>query len=470
MMLAPLLARGVLLGAINLSSTRKNVFTPEHVTMIQEVASSVAIALQQAKLHEQFEARMAAAEALAEVSAVLRAAHTIDEVLAHILERVTAVIGGTSGSIFLLESGTNELVARGAYPPDPHMQTRRRQLGEGITGRVAATGRMFISEDLQQETMAHLIRSEIDQLQVIRSCVALPLRTQKHIVGVLHVGLPQKHTFTQTEVQLLTTISEIAGTALDRAMVLETLEQRIARRTSALEQANERLKELDQLKSKFVSDVSHELRTPVTNLKLYLDLLQRAGPEKQERYYTVLQQQTDRLIHLIESILDLSRLELGQAKIQFVSIDLNALIQQVTTVHQTVAEVKGLALTGHLHPTLPLIHGERNQLAQVITNLLSNAINYTATGQIQVQTHWDETTNHVCLTVSDTGMGISLSDKKHLFDRFYRGEHTASSDIPGNGLGLAIVKEIVDLHNGRIDIHSKIGQGSTFQVWLPCSE
>jgi signal transduction histidine kinase len=149
---------------------------------------------------------------------------------------------------------------------------------------------------------------------------------------------------------------------------------------------------------------------------------------------------------------------------------LNALIQQVTTVHQTVAEVKGLALTGHLHPTLPLIHGERNQLAQVITNLLSNAINYTATGQIQVQTHWDETTNHVCLTVSDTGMGISLSDKKHVFDRFYRGEHTASSDIPGNGLGLAIVKEIVDLHNGRIDIHSKRGQGSTFQVWLPCSE
>jgi GAF domain-containing protein len=87
MMLAPLLARGVLLGAINLSSTRQNVFSPEHVTMIQEVASSVAIALQQAKLHEQIEARMAAAEALAEVSAVLRAAHTIDEVLAHILER-----------------------------------------------------------------------------------------------------------------------------------------------------------------------------------------------------------------------------------------------------------------------------------------------------------------------------------------------------------------------------------------------
>jgi len=109
--------------------------------------------------------------------------------------------------------------------------------------------------------------------------------------------------------------------------------------------------------------------------------------------------------------------------------------------------------------------GEHNQLAQVITNLLANAIHYTPAGRVRVTT--SQTDGYVCLTVQDTGIGIEPEDLPHIFNRFYRGRRAGQSNIPGSGLGLGIVKEIVDLHQGRIEVDSQVGGGSTFRVWLP---
>jgi signal transduction histidine kinase len=272
---------------------------------------------------------------------------------------------------------------------------------------------------------------------------------------------------TAAHLRLLTGIAEIAGSALDRALVLETLEHRVASRTHELRVANEQLQQLDRLKSKFVSDVSHELRTPITNLNLYLDLMLKGKEERREHYLAVLQQQTRRLNNLLEDILSLSRLEMGQANIQMAPVDLNRVIEQVVTAHLPRAEMSGLKVRLDLHPDLPPVWGERNQLAQVITNLLTNALNYTPQGVIRVQTWRQKERNQACLQVSDTGLGILKADRPYLFDRFYRGQQAGQSAIPGTGLGLAIVKEIVDLHRGEIAIESEAGEGTTFTVYLP---
>jgi len=242
------------------------------------------------------------------------------------------------------------------------------------------------------------------------------------------------------------------------------LEQRVADRTRELAQANEQLHELDRLKSKFVSDVSHELRTPVTNLKLYLDLLERGNPDKHAHYRHTLKEQADRLSQLINNILDLSRLELGAAKVQFIPVDLNGLVEQIVVAHRPLAESAGLHLIFRPDPALECVRGERNQLAQVVTNLIANSINYTQTGQVQVST--SRTADRACMQVEDTGIGIDPEDVPHLFDRFYRGKQVAGFDIPGTGLGLAIVKEIVELHGGKIEVESRVSIGSTFRVWL----
>jgi two-component system phosphate regulon sensor histidine kinase PhoR len=230
-----------------------------------------------------------------------------------------------------------------------------------------------------------------------------------------------------------------------------------------------RNKQLDRLKDQLIFDVSHELRTPVTNLNLYLELMDSGKPEKQADYMRVLKSETNRLIDLIESILDLSRLDMMKSKkVVLSSVDLNSVAEQVVAAHRPLADSAGLRLEFIPEIGLPDIQGEPNQLGRLITNLLSNSIRYTPKGTVYIRTYQEN--GQACLEVEDTGMGIEPEDLPHLFDRFYRGRKVSQSKITGTGLGLAIVSEIVEIHEGHIEVESQVGQGSTFKVWLPLFE
>jgi len=225
-------------------------------------------------------------------------------------------------------------------------------------------------------------------------------------------------------------------------------------------------KELDRMKDIFVSDVSHELRTPTTNISLYLELMDYAPAAKQTEYLGVLKEQAHQLRKLVEDILDLSRLTMGKyKKIEFSAIDLNIVAEQVIAAHLPLAEASGLSLKFAPCDAMPPVRGEENQLARLITNLVSNALRYTMEGGVEVRTSVLD--HQACLWVQDTGMGIDPEDIPHLFERFYRGRRVRQSRIHGTGLGLAIVKEIVDLHEGSIDIKSIVNSGSTICVRIP---
>ncbi len=225
-------------------------------------------------------------------------------------------------------------------------------------------------------------------------------------------------------------------------------------------------KELDHLKDMFVSDVSHELRTPTTNIRLYLELLEDAPPEKTPKYLSVIKEQSQLLTKLVEDILDLSRLAMAKArKIEFEKMDLNLLAEQVVTAHLPLADATGLDLIFEPCPDLPTIQGDQIQMSRVITNLVSNAVRYTQKGNVSVRTYKSD--SQVCLAVHDTGIGIESGDLPHIFERFYRGQGVRQSKIHGTGLGLSIVKEIVELHDGSIEVNSEFGKGSTFKIMLP---
>jgi len=160
-------------------------------------------------------------------------------------------------------------------------------------------------------------------------------------------------------------------------------------------------------------------------------------------------------------------LDLGGDKVEFAPVDLNNVVEQVVTAHQPRAELARLELVFEPGPALPPVRAERNQLSQVVTNLVGNAINYTDNGRVQVVTYLAPDRRQACLEVKDTGMGIEPEDMPHLYERFYRGQRIGSSNIPGTGLGLAIVKEIVNLHGGRIEVESRMDEGTSFRVWLP---
>jgi PAS domain S-box-containing protein len=230
-----------------------------------------------------------------------------------------------------------------------------------------------------------------------------------------------------------------------------------------------RQKELDVMKDIFISDVSHELRTPITNISLYIELLESAATEKRPRYLNVVKEQSQVLTKLVEDILDLSRLSSANARpVIFTSSDLNLLIDQVVTAHLPLAEAAGLSLRFFPTRDLPKVPVEQNQFARLVTNLVSNAIRYTQAGVIQVSSGCID--GRISIKVEDSGIGIEPEDLPHIFERFFRGSNVRQSEIHGTGLGLAIVKEIVDFHGGSIEVHSQRGQGSVFQVWLPATQ
>jgi signal transduction histidine kinase len=216
-----------------------------------------------------------------------------------------------------------------------------------------------------------------------------------------------------------------------------------------------------------VSDVSHELRAPITNLSMYLYLLESGHLEKRDQYVRVLREQTARLVQLVEDILDLSRLVSGAADTGVEPLELNMLVERVVTGYQARAEAANLALIFDPAAHLPNVLGDASQLSRVVTNLIGNAINYTVEGWVRVTTWLDERREQLCVQVADSGRGIEPDDLAALFDRFYRGRSAVQAGIPGTGLGLAIAKEIVDHHGGRIEVESQVGRGSTFRIWLP---
>jgi len=252
-----------------------------------------------------------------------------------------------------------------------------------------------------------------------------------------------------------------------RTSELATANVRLEHQATELATANVQLKELDRLKSKFVSDVSHELRTPISNLSIYLEMLEGGNPDKRERYLAVLREETQRLENLVTDVLDLSRMETGVTASQFVWADLNELIDKMVTANRLGAEAKGLELTFEPGVDLPKVLVDVDLMNQALINLIANAINYTPEGSVNAKTMFDEDESLAILEIADTGVGIAASDTQHIFERFYRGEHAGQSTIPGTGLGLAITKEIIEKHGGSIDLKSEVGAGSVFTIRLP---
>jgi signal transduction histidine kinase len=229
------------------------------------------------------------------------------------------------------------------------------------------------------------------------------------------------------------------------------------------------LRALDRMKSRFVSDVSHELRTPITTIKLYAALMQKASPDKMGQYLEMLSEEADRQARLVEDILQISRIDAGRLEMSPQRISLNELGELIVANHMAVAGERGLNLRYQPTEPAPMVLADPDRLMQVLSNLVTNAINYTSSGgEVVLSTAREDVDGRTWAkaVVTDTGMGIPEEELGQVFDRFFRGEQPRLMQMPGTGLGLAIVKEIVELHGGQVTVESRLGEGSTFTIWL----
>jgi PAS domain S-box-containing protein len=232
---------------------------------------------------------------------------------------------------------------------------------------------------------------------------------------------------------------------------------------------NERLRELDRLKDEFIALVSHELRTPLTSIRGYTELLLdgEAGElgDDQRQFLGVVERNAHRLLHLVGDLLFLAQVEAGKLVLDVGAVELGAVASESVEAARPQAEAKGITLTLATGP-VPLVAGDRARIAQLVDNLVSNAIKFTPeSGRVDVRVR--ALRKRAVLEVRDSGIGIPANERQHLFQRFYRTSTATEQAIQGTGLGLAISKAIVDAHDGRITLTSEEDVGTTFRVELP---
>jgi PAS domain S-box-containing protein len=261
------------------------------------------------------------------------------------------------------------------------------------------------------------------------------------------------------------------GTLYDAALIVAPLSVTASQLGGFVAIARDitRQKELDRLKDQFVANVSHELRTPLTNIKLYVTLLQQRLSDKHPQYWLTLQREVNRLEGLIESLLSISRLDMGQAPLELEALDMNDVVRQLLRDRVALIGERGLTVETVLAADLPPARASANFVSQFLSNLVTNATHYTPpSGQIVVSTarRSDRDRSWITFTVKDTGSGINADDLPRLFERFYRGEAGRRSGTPGIGLGLATCSDVADKLGGHITVAGPPGQGAAFTVWL----
>lgn len=463
----PLRQQKQLVGILAVQSDQLNTFAHSDTAVLNILADQLAVVMEKTHLFAEIQQRTHELESIASFSAALREMGAISEMAPTLLENIVTISKASAGYLLLRDTeDSTRATVRGQYPAILPLNNQSVDLNEGCFATAFVTGNLHICTACDPNPICNAINNYLPA-DSTANFISLPLRTQERIIGIVLLGITTTRPLAEQNLSLLTAVADIAGSAIDRAIVLETLEDRVEARTLELERANSRLQELDTLKSKFVSDVSHELRTPITNLNLYLDLLEKGSNDRHDFYMSVVRKQVSRLQQLLSDILDLSRLEIGTSRLEMTAVSLNSIIDPIVAAYQPSLLASGLDLKFDLAENLPQVWGERNQLSQVITNLISNSINYTPKGSIKISTFLDTERQQAALQIADTGIGISPEDRQHLFDRFYRGQRVSQLNIPGTGLGLAIVQEIVSIHNGTIDLESSPGKGATFTVWLP---
>ena len=268
----------------------------------------------------------------------------------------------------------------------------------------------------------------------------------------------------------LTGIIVVTGSRIHRVLRVRefTLRFELDKSRKMLEESNQKLLELDQVKSRFFANISHELRTPLTLLLAPLEsLLRRFNLEPDTKDLLVTMHSNGmRLLKLINDLLDLVRLESGRMEVKREPLEVAGFVKGLASAARQVADDKRLRLETVVDPALGTVLGDKDKLEKIVLNLMFNALKFTPAGG-RVELRAQKRDEDFVLTVADTGMGISEKNLPHVFDRFWQADDSSKRKYQGVGIGLALVKELVEIQGGKVTVQSQEGKGTTFTVTLP---
>jgi len=324
------------------------------------------------------------------------------------------------------------------------------------------------------------LKEKIIRVFKVHSFVVSPISPKEGNKGFLFVGTENMDvSIGEGDEELITILANQIGQALENARLFEKtwraqqdLEKKVEERTHALTGAFEEVKLISKRKTDFISAVSHELRTPLTSIKGYASIL-LAGklgeiPEDVHNRLDKINRHSDELTHLVNELLDISRIESGKVIMKKERLELKNILAQVVDLLAVQLKEKDIQLSANISEDANVIFADPNQINRVFINIIDNAIKFTPhNGRISVESRKKD--EHIQVDITDTGCGIPEEALSAVFEEFYRVDNPINQQVKGTGLGLSLVKHIIEAHAGKIWADSKIGHGSTFSFTLPQS-
>jgi signal transduction histidine kinase len=470
-LVTPLLRESTALGAIFIARPKVDPFSAKQIALLEMFANQAVIAIENVRLFQELEARtrdltrsVEELQALSAVSRTVSSTLDLPTVLTTIVSRAVQLAGAAGGVIYEYDDATQKFQLRASHRMEEELVEALRaapiSLGEGATGQAALRREPVQLPDIGDVEAFSAIRIRAVLLQLgYRSVLAVPLLSEQRILGVLTIWRQAAGFFPEEVVNLLQTFAGQSALAIQNARLF----REIADKSRQLEAASRH-------KSEFLANMSHELRTPLNAILGFSEVLAERMfgevNEKQAEYLQDILSSGRHLLSLINDILDLSKVEAGRLELELGRFHLPTALDNALTLVRERATRHRIRLTQTVDGRVGDIVADERKVKQILLNLLSNAVKFTPEGG-RVGVTVTTADGVVTIAVRDTGIGIGLEDQATIFEAFRQVGREDARTQEGTGLGLTLAKKFVELHGGRIWVHSQVGQGSTFSFTLP---
>jgi signal transduction histidine kinase len=420
----------------------------------RETESAQERAIEAERLRDQLGRRVDVLEAASRVARALGSSLESNEAFGAFIRELRGLVPFDRVAIVLDDGGSlRVLAAAGEGAEDTWEPGTQLPIGS-LAREMLAGGQTVYRADMTADEEAE--ESELVRLG-LRSRVAAPILLGPRATGILGVVRREPNAFRPDEIELVTLLGRLVGTAVQNMRAYE------AERNTV-----EELRRLSALRADFVSLVSHELRSPMAAVIGSARTLQQRwrnlSPEQRESFLALIADETTRLAHLIGDVLDTSRIEAGTFSYSFTNVDVSQLLRDVAAAAELAQDE--VRVSAEMAEPLPPVRGDKERLRQVLTNLVENAVKYTpAGGEVAVRALRED--GYVRIEVRDQGPGIAAEHQRVIFEKFGRANVAGANAKPGTGLGLFIARSITEAHGGTLDVHSSPERGATFTLSLP---
>jgi GAF domain-containing protein len=468
-LVVPLLRNDEPIGAIAVGRRERGTFPDKQIELLKTFANQAVIAIENVRLFKELEARtedltrsVGELRALGEVGQAVSSTLDLETVLSTIASRASQLAGTDTCTVYEYDEAREEFHLRATHNVDERVleltRVRPMRKGQGVGGRVAETRVPVQVEDVANEATYFGPLRDVLLEGGVRSVLAIPLLREDRLTGMLIVSRKIPGRFTDAVVALLQTFGTQSAIAIQNARLYRELEAK-----------GRELEAASRHKSQFLANMSHELRTPMNAIIGYTELIADgiygSVPEPVRDVLTRVDASGRHLLGLINDVLDLSKIEAGQLILTLAEYSMKEVVDAVVAAVEALATEKRLRLVVDMAPDLPTGRGDQRRLAQVLLNLVGNAIKFTEKGQVTIRV--GVAAGLFTVAVTDTGPGIAIADQERIFEEFQQADTSTVRPKGGTGLGLAIARRIVALHGGRIWVESTPGDGATFRFTMP---